>query len=388
MFSTSHLEISESTFKGNLTFLKHLIGQKTRFCLVIKGNAYGHGVEPIIQLAEKHGINHFSCFSAEEAYEAHAFKSPNSHLTIMGHIDHHAYDWVIKNGHSFHLFDSSQLPQVIESAKRVGLPARIHLDLETGMNRTGLEEAEMGIWIPQIKKNLDHLHVEGTCSHMAGAENIANHVRVTSQIEKYHRLCDHLKAEGIALGTKHLSSSAGCFCYPETMLDQARIGISAYGFWPTQEVKMRYLVENDLVDPLQMTTPLHRIISWKTKIMSIKHVSIGQFVGYGSSFLTSRPLRIAVIPVGYRDGFARAFSNRGRVLIGGRRCSVVGTVNMNMALVDVTSVQNPCIGDEVVLIGRQGESEMTVSSFSDISDELNYEILVRLPSNIPRHIIP
>ena len=388
MFPTSFIELSQSAFHKNIKFLRRQIGKGVRLELVVKGNAYGHGLNPFLPLAEQLGVNHFSTFNAEEAYQAWLIKKPLSTLTIMGDVGENALPWAIENNICFNIFDFEQMVLVKEMALRVGKPARVHLELETGMNRLGLEESNLENWAQFLLESNEAFVVEGTCTHLAGAENIANHVRVTSQIATFHRLCANLERLGLKTGRKHVSSSAGIFCYPEAILDQVRIGISAYGFWPTQEVKMRYIVQQGQEGKKRINSPLHRVLSWKSRIMTLKNVSPGEFIGYGTSFLTSHAMRIAVIPVGYRDGFARNLSNRGRVLVGGRSCCVVGTVNMNMAIVDVTSLPNAAIGDEVVLIGQQGRSEISVSSFSNIADDLNYEILVRLPADIPRKIVP
>ena len=387
MFPTSRIELSRSALKKNLKFLLKQIGVNVCLELVVKANAYGHGIQTFLPMAESYGISHFSTFSACEAYSAWRCKSGKSEITIMGDIEKEALSWAIENKISFHVFDEHQLFNAIEFAKKVGQPARIHLELETGMNRLGLEEKNLEKWTQTIKASQKDLVIVGTCSHLAGAENIANYVRIASQIETFHRLCGLLKENGLKTGLKHLSSSAGIFCYPEAILDQVRVGISAYGFWPTQEVKMRYMVQNGLEKNKRSASPLHRVLSWKSRVMSLKSVSPGKFVGYGTSYLTSHPIKVAVIPVGYWDGFARNLSNRGRVLIGGKRCSVVGTINMNMCLADVTNVRNVQIGDEVVLIGRQERCEISVSSFSNIADDLNYEILVRLLEDIPRTVV-
>ena len=161
-----------------------------------------------------------------------------------------------------------------------------------------------------------------------------------------------------------------------------RIGILQYGFFPSREVLIDYLTrhkENDY--------PLTRLISWKTKVMDVKSVKAGDFIGYGTSYLANANMKVASIPVGYSHGFSRSLSNQGRVLIQGKRLSVVGMVNMNMTLVDVSNLEGVQKGDEVVLIGKQGDLEISVSSFGEFSDLVNYELLTRLPSNIPRKIV-
>jgi alanine racemase len=166
-------------------------------------------------------------------------------------------------------------------------------------------------------------------------------------------------------------------------MDLARIGILQYGFFPSNEVLVQYLTKNKSHE-----NPLKRVISWKTTVMDVKEVKAGEFVGYGTSFFTSRKSKIALIPVGYAHGFSRSLSNQGKVLIRGQRFDVVGTVNMNMMAVDITHADGIAKGEEVVLIGKQGDLDISVSSFSDYSNLLNYELLTRLPAYITRKITP
>ena len=154
-----------------------------------------------------------------------------------------------------------------------------------------------------------------------------------------------------------------------------------YGLWSSKETFMYYLAKNkDALDPLK------RVISWKSKIENIKEVKSGEFVGYGTTFMTEGDMKIALIPVGYSDGYSRSLSNQGRVLVNGIRASVVGIINMNSIMIDITLIPDVEIGDEVVLIGNQNDMDVTIASFSELSNLLNYELLTRIPSEIPRYI--
>ena len=180
----------------------------------------------------------------------------------------------------------------------------------------------------------------------------------------------------------HTACSAAAMRYPDTRMDLVRIGILQYGFFPSRELQVELNHKRGI--PLD---PLRRIISWKSRVMDVKYVGAGEFVGYGTSYLANADMKIATIPVGYSHGYSRSLSNQGRVLIRGQRVVVVGTVNMNMISVDVTQVEGVEKGDEVVLIGQQGELEISVSSFSEFSDQVNYELLTRLPRDIPRKVV-
>jgi alanine racemase len=158
------------------------------------------------------------------------------------------------------------------------------------------------------------------------------------------------------------------------------VGILQYGFWPSKEAKMAWLAKNKTA-----TDPLKRVIQWNSHIMSIKEVDTNEYIGYGLSFLTECPMRIATVPIGYSNGYSRSLSNRGKVLVRGQRVDVVGIVNMNLLMIDVTNLPEVEENDEVVLIGNQGEQDISVASFSDFSSLLNYQLLTRLPERIPRN---
>jgi len=175
--------------------------------------------------------------------------------------------------------------------------------------------------------------------------------------------------------------------YPKTRMDLVRIGIAHYGFWPSKETEMQFLINNGGVERVRRKNPLRRVLRWCSSIMAIKEIPAGEFVGYGNSYLTTRKLRVAAVPVGYFHGFSRQLSNLGRVLVRGKRVGIVGTVNMNMLLVNISEIKDVRLGDEVVIIGKQNRSQISVSSFSDLSNLLNYEALVRLPAEIPRVVV-
>jgi alanine racemase len=381
MFESSSILLSKEALSNNILFLKQIFGSQIMISSVIKGNAYGHGITPFVKMASECGICHFSVFSADEAFEASLVLPKPSTIMIMGWVDCTSLEWSILNDIEFFVFDYERLCQAIEISKKISRRAKIHIELETGMNRTGFSANELARVIDLIKDNSSYLSLKGLCTHFAGAENMVNYDRVQNQICVYNDLCLKFTKEGIKPDFMHTACSAASILFPETRLDLVRIGIMQYGLWPSPETYMNYL--QDLDTPKD---PLKRVISWKSRIMSVKQVKAGDFIGYGIGFVAHEKMKVAAVPVGYSHGFSRSLSNQGRVLIDGKICPVVGTVNMNMMVIDVSEVPSIQKGDEVVLIGKQESQEVTVASFSEFSDQLNYELLTRLPSNIPRII--
>lgn len=382
MTSTSYIELSTEALENNINFLKEIIKEGARISSVVKGNAYGHGIQDFVPMAEALGIDHFSVHSADEAKEvSDVKKNLETEIMIMGHIDNGDIKWAIENNVSFFVFEFDRLRNAINTAKALKGKAKIHIELETGMNRTGYDQEEVNRLLPLLKEHIDYLEIVGICTHYAGAESIANYVRVESQKQSFKNFVEQFEKEGLKAKMKHSCCSAASIRLPDMHGDLVRIGILQYGFWPSKEIFIEYLKNRE-----NKEDRLRRLISWKSSIMSVKIVPVGDFVGYGTTYLAQTDTKIALVPIGYSHGFSRSLSNTGRVLVKGVRVPVIGTVNMNNMAIDVSALDDVKKGDVVTLIGTDGDVEISVASFSELSDQLNYELLTRLPIRIPRLI--
>jgi alanine racemase len=382
MHTNSIIELNKNAYLNNIHFLRKIFGKKVILSSVVKGNAYGHGLHEFVTMANECGVNHFSVFDVEEAKIITKALASKVTVMIMGYVPDQDMEWVIANNIEFYVFDKSRLSTAVKVAKKLKTKAILHLEIETGMNRTGFNKQELASVIATLKKENQHLIFRGLCTHYAGAESITNYFRVEKQIKKFKEIDDYICNSDIQPEIKHSACSAASMIYPETRMDLVRIGIMQYGLWSSPEVFVNFLNSTkSKIDPLQ------RIIAWKSKIMSTKKVNSGEFIGYGTSFLAERKMKIAVVPIGYAHGYSRSLSNQGRVLIQGHRCSVIGSVNMNMMTIDITDINTVKNEDEVVLIGSQKDMTVSVASFSDLSNQLNYELLTRIAKTIPRKII-
>jgi alanine racemase len=379
---TSKIELSRSALKKNIDFLRSHFGDDLKISSVIKGNAYGHGIGKFVPMVEACGIDHFSVFSAAEAERALKVIRNGSNVMILGMIENPELEWAIQNDIEFYIFELDRLANALRIARQLGKPAKMHIEVETGMNRTGFLRKDLGKVVELLRKHEKSYIFQGLCTHYAGAESVANYVRVKRQIRKYDKIYKWFKRQGLIPKTRHTACSAASMSYPKTRMDMVRIGIMHYGFWPSRETFIDYLSDKN-----HKTDPLKRVIKWKSKVMSTKEVKTGEFVGYGTSYLAQENTKIAIVPVGYSYGFSRSLSNQGRVLIRGHRLSVIGTVNMNMIIVNVNECPEVRKDDEVVLIGDQEDLTISVASFSEFSNLLNYELLSRLPMNTPRVVV-
>ncbi|MBN2663587.1 MAG: alanine racemase [Bacteroidales bacterium] len=382
MGSTSYIEISSDALTNNIDFLNSILKKGVKISAVLKGNAYGHGTDKILPALEKNGINHFSFYSSSEAKTAFECKHNTTTILIMGFILPNDYKFVIKNKIEFFVYEIDVLYNAINVAKELNTKAIIHIDIETGMNRTGFTLKNLKKAINIINKNIEFLDVKGVTSHLAGAESIANHFRIIKQLSKFIQRVKLLNENNIYPQIKHIACSAAAMNYINSQFDMIRTGILIYGYWPTKETYINYVHKHKI-----KIDPLHRVMEWKTYVMSIKNVNEGEFVGYGLGYQAQTNIKIMLVPVGYANGYSRSLSNNGHVLVNSMRAQVIGTVNMNIIICDISQIENVKIGDGVVLIGKQGDNEISFASFAEMNNSLNYEILARLPENIKRIVV-
>lgn len=382
MHKNSVIEINQKAYKKNLDFLKKIHGKEVIISSVVKGNAYGHGLKEFVEMAYKIGIKHFSVFDVEEAKIVFDVLNKNVTILIMGFVAEDDLPWVIENQVEFFVFERYRLSNAAKIANKLNTKAILHIEVETGMNRTGFPVSTLKQVAQFLIKENKNLRFKGLCTHYAGAESIANYYRITKQIDTFKQAEAVFEANGILPEMKHTACSAATIMFPEVRMDMVRVGILQYGLWPSNEVLVSYLNSKKI-----KRDPLERIITWKSEVMSVKQVKMGEFIGYGISFIAKEKMKIATVPLGYSHGYSRSLSNNGRVLLKGQYCRIIGTVNMNMLTIDVTNIENVKKGDEIVLLGNQGNMSISVASFSDFSNQLNYELLTRISKTIPRKII-
>lgn len=382
MFESSSIELSTAALKNNLKFIRKRMNDGVRFCSVVKGNAYGHGIPEFVKMSMNLGVDYFAVHSADEAYLLVKNAEIIPDIFIMGAVEGEAIEWAIKNNIEFSVFDFQRLDETIKYANKLNIKAKIHIEIETGMVRTGFDIAEIPVVCEILNNNSENITFQGLFTHFAGAESQANHFRISKQIENFKLARKLFKAERLTPIYHHTSCSAALINYPESQGNMVRIGILQYGFWPNKETHIKFCGDRDKTPHL-----LKRIIKWKTFVMSIKEIKRGNFIGYGTSYLSLKNMRLAVIPVGYSHGYSRNLSNVGSVLIQGKVSKIVGTINMNSLTVSIPKAIKVSKGDEVILIGKQNDKSISVNSFSEQSNQLNYELLTRLPLNIPRVIV-
>lgn len=380
---SSRILLSQAALSNNINFINKKIGSGVKISSVVKANAYGHGITEFVPMAEKCGIRHFSVASSFEAEEVLKSTTENSNIMIMGILYEEDIPWAIENDIEFYVFNYDRLPVTLEAAKKLKKKAKIHLEVETGANRTGLHKGEFPKALAYMKKNQEYLDFVGLCTHFGGAETLSNQFKIDAQHQRYKAFLQLCKTKKIEPKIRHIACSAAALAMEDTVYDMVRIGVAQYGFWPSPDIYYTHLQQVNKVSD----NALKRIFTWKTDIMDIRRVKAGEFIGYGTAYHATHDMDVAVLPLGYSNGYPRALSNRGAVLIGGKKAPVVGLINMNLFMVDISHIEGVKVGDEVVLIGRQKNNVINIQSFTNFTQLINNELLSRLPAAIPRKAV-
>ena len=369
------LEIDEKRLRHNIDILTTKVGTKRAISAVIKGNAYGHGLELMGRLLADAGISRMAVYTAEEALKLRAMLSPEIQILILGVTSSEAFVELEKNDIDLMILDLSELKQLM-AIPDVAPSLNVHLKFDTGMNRYGIRYDESDEVLSILGNNT--LNIKGIASHFSNAGLVEEKSFSQLQLERFKEILGGLNTIYTKNDMeKHMCNTAGLFNYPEAHFDYSRCGIGIMGYYPSVEIYKQALRDDQ--------DQLLPILSFKSRIVSIKDVKAGEYVGYDQAFRCSDAKRIAILPVGYSDGFPYGHSGCGSfVLVGGRRAEVLGRVNMNALIVDITGIQGIEIGDTATLLGRDANAEISVWDWLDWGTDHLYESLTKLRSTLSR----
>ncbi len=373
----SWVEIDKEAFSSNISEFKRRVGG-VKLCLVVKANAYGHGISPAMEIAEESGVDWFSVATLDEA-EALRRNGSKKPILILGYVTVRQLPVAVRHGYHLTVFNIETLNRLISICRKTRKKACIHLKLETGTYRHGIREEDLPSFI-EILKEHSELIVEGASMHFANIEDTTDHTYAMNQLARFIHLVKCLERAGIHPRIRHTACTAAAILFSRTYFDMVRVGIGAYGYWPSRETFVSARERKSRINLLP-------ILNWKTIIAQIKEVPAGGAIGYGGTYKTTRPSKIAILPLGYFDGYDRRLSNAAHVLIHGKRAPVRGRICMNVMMADVTDIPEAHLEDEVVLIGRQGGEVITAEQLAGIAGTINYEILSRINPELPRLIV-
>jgi alanine racemase len=301
-------------------------------------------------------------------------------ILVLGPVPSGRYEEAIANGLRFTVYDRNTAEGLSRAAVRLKTRARVHIKVETGTNRQGLRLAELTAFA-RLLVRLPGIEIEGLSSHFANVEDTTSLDYAKRQAALFAEGLAALRKAGIAVPVRHIAATAAAIVFPESRCGMIRLGIGLYGLWPSKETYLSCRLRS------RKPISLKPVLSWRARIVQVKRIPKGAFVGYGCSYRATRATRLAVIPVGYADGYDRGLSNTAHVLIRGKRAAVRGRIAMNFFTADVTDIPGASAGDAVTLIGRDGRETISTESLAALAGTIGYEVLARLSPAIPRRIV-
>lgn len=373
------LEIDRSAFVHNIRQFRRLIGQRKKLLAVVKANAYGHGIREVSKIVLAAGADWLGVNSIEEGIflREEGIAAP---ILVLGAVGLHDLEKALVYDLRLTVYNRQTVERLAAAARKLHKTAYLHVKVETGTNRQGVRADEL---LNFIRKIAGHpgLVVEGISSHFANIEDTTSHTYPRYQLKNFLAVLDRLRSSKIPVPIKHMSCTASSILFPETYFDMIRVGIGLYGLWPSKETFLSCRLQK------RKPLVLRPVLSWKAKIVQIKRVPKGSFIGYGCTYRTTRASRVAVIPVGYYDGYPRSLSNASYVLVNGRRAAVRGRVAMDFIMADITDIPGLRLEDEVTLIGKDGREAISTEYLASLAGTISYEILARLNPQIPRVVV-
>jgi alanine racemase len=371
------IELDSSALIHNIGVFRSVLSPSTQLLGVVKANAYGHGLEQLAPVA----ADHLDWFGVHSATEARALRRLGIErpILVMGFVPHG--DFRDLDG-DIHLVVSSAaaLEWVADYRAKAGISLPVHLKVDTGAKRQGVPPDRLDELVAVATEH--RLDIVGLATHFANIEDTLEHEFARRQLDRFERSLAMLtRSLGAAPVFVHAACSAASLLFRETDFSLARIGISLYGHWPSRETRLSWILEHG-----RDGVELRPVLSWRSVVGQLQWVAKDESVGYGRTWTALRDTVLAVIPVGYADGYPRLLGNRARVVLRGRAAPVVGRVCMNIFMVDVTDIPGVEIGDVVTIVGTDGEVSVSAEDLAGLCGSINYEILARLSPAIPRHV--
>lgn len=361
-------EVNLDNIAYNVRLLRGRTAPGARFMAVVKADGYGHGAVQVAGTALKNGADWLAVAIIDEGIllRREGFTAP---ILVLGYTPPEQAGRGVAHDLTLTVYRRDLAEALARAGSAAGKTARVHVKVDTGMGRIGLEPEREAVEFIASLSDLPNLEVEGLFTHFAVADSLDKSF-TREQFSRFRRLIDDLEKRGIHIPVKHAANSAAIIDLPETHLDMVRAGIAMYGLAPSSEVG------TDI--------GLRPAMEWKTRIAHVKKISPGTSVSYGRKYVAEEETVVATLPVGYADGYSRAWSNRGTVIVGGRRAPVIGRVCMDQTMIALPPDTAAAVGDEVVLMGRQGEAAVTADDLAEGLGTINYEITCLVGKRVPR----
>ncbi len=369
-------EVDGEALAHNIRLFRKHLGPRPLLAPAVKSNGYGHGLTIAARAFLRGGADWLCVHSLDEARALRA-EGIGAPIYVFGPLGPWELDEAVALSLRLVTYTHEQVQRLATLRPPTGERVRLHLKVETGNHRQGLPLPELIELAREVTRH-PHLEIEGLSSHFANVEDTTDHSYAERQMRLFHEAYEALSALGARPPLRHIANSAAALLWPERVMELARVGVSAYGLWPSKETR------GVAVGLWSQALALRPALTWKARVAQVKQVGEGESVGYGCTFTTTRPSVIAVVPVGYYEGYDRGLSNLSHVLVRGRRAPVRGRVCMNMMMVEVTDIPGVCLGDEVVLLGAQGGERVSAEQLAGWAGTINYEVVARIAGHLPR----
>ncbi len=367
--SPNWAEVSLGALRDNFRAVREHVGEQVNICAVVKADAYGHGAAACARALESEGAPWFGVTGTEEAVALRE-AGIKARLLLMTGIWKGEEDEVVAHRLTPILWEKWHIERLDAAAKRKQTVLPVHLKVDTGMTRLGASREAIPHLCAAIA-SCAHLRLEGVNTHFA---TVRDSEKTRQQVALFEEVLGILRAHKLEPELIHMANSAAILARSETWKSMVRPGIALYGY-----SRMRGSKGPESAGPM-----LRAVLSWKTRVIALKEVPAGQAVGYGGTFATQQPSRIAILPVGYADGFHRLLSNRGRVIVRGEYAPVAGRVSMDLTTIDVTSTPGIEAGDEVILLGEANGKSIDAAEHARLCETIPYEILCSISKRVPR----
>ncbi len=374
----SWVEVNERALVHNIETLRSLLESGSRFCAVLKANAYGHGLDEVASIAARAGVDAFAVDSIDDALTLRTL-FPSALVITLGYTMLDRFKEALLANIHLTIYDRGGIEHAQAVGRELAKTFPIHLKVETGTMRQGVAIDDLPD-LTRLLRESDRVSLEGLSTHFANIEDSDDPEFAAHQFSLYEQARAILTENGLTPQWCHCACSAAIILYPQTHKTLVRAGISMYGIWSSE------LVENT-VRRLNLGCELQPVLTWKSRVAQIKSISMGTPIGYGLTEMMKRGGRLAIVPVGYWDGYDRLLSSCGEVLIKGSRCKVMGRVCMNMMIVDVSQIPNLETEEEVILLGTDGRHRVTVEEIAKRTQTIPYEVLARINPLLPRVIV-
>ncbi len=367
MYFRTHAQIDLDALEYNVNNTKERLPDGVKLLGVIKANAYGHGAVEIGRFLEGK-CDFFGVACVDEALELirAGIKTP---LLVLGYVSPEEYEAVVKNGIRIPIFSLSDAKALSAEAKKQNKTVSFHFCVDTGMSRIGFQISEKTADICKEITELENIEAEGIFSHFATADE-SDLTKALAQQKRFSDFIEMLEERGITIPIKHINNSAGIMNFTKSF-DMCRMGIITYGLYPSHEVDKCLL-------------SIKPVMSWRASVSHVKTLPAGREISYGGTYTTKKETVVATVPVGYADGYPRCLSNIGKVLVNGKYARIIGRVCMDQFMIDVTDIEGVEVESEVVLVGRQGDGELTMEEVSEAAYSFNYELPCRIAERVPR----